>query len=113
MPQTLDIAIAASAEASPMIHSDRGFQYTSHEFKRKLALAGMTQSMSRVGKCIDNGPMESFWGTLKCEKYYLNKYETYDELSISIDEYISFYNVTRLQKRLNGLSPIEYRASAA
>jgi len=55
----------------PLIHSDRGFQYTSKDFKRIVETADMTQSMSRVGRCIDNGPIESFWGTLKCEKYYL------------------------------------------
>lgn len=97
----------------PLIHSDRGFQYTSHGFKRRIDKAEMTQSMSRVGRCIDNGPMESFWGTLKCEKYYLQKYETFEELSKAIEEYISFYNYNRYQKRLNGFSPMEYRAKAA
>ncbi len=57
-----------------MLHSDRGFQYTSLKFK-ELFSRKLTQSMSRVGRCIDNGPMEGFWGTLKCEKYYLNKYK--------------------------------------
>lgn len=51
----------------------------------------MTQSMSRVGRCIDNGPIESFWGTLKCEKYYLHKYNSYEELKLAIDDYIHFY----------------------
>ncbi|WP_155722866.1 IS3 family transposase, partial [Clostridium sporogenes] len=88
-------------------------QYTSYGFKRKLDEAQMTQSMSRVGKCIDNGPMEAFWGTLKCEKYYLHKYHTYEELTNAINEYIIFYNTKRLQKRLNGLSPLEFRALAA
>jgi putative transposase len=55
----------------------------------------MTHSMSRVGKYIDNGPMESFWGTLKSEKYYLHKYETFEELSKAMDEYIYFYNHDR------------------
>ena len=90
----------------PLIHSDRGFQYTSHGFKRRIDKAEMTQSMSRVGRCIDNGPMESFWGTLKCEKYYLHKYETFEELSNAIKKYINFYNHDRYQKRLNGLSPM-------
>ncbi|NRT61719.1 transposase InsO family protein [Clostridium saccharoperbutylacetonicum] len=111
--KTLDLALTASPGAKPILHSDRGFQYTSYGFKRKLTLAEMTQSMSRVGKCIDNGPMEAFWGILKCEKYYLYKYDTYDELSNAIDDYISFYNNKRLQKRLNGLSPLEFRALAA
>jgi putative transposase len=111
--QTLDQAIELLKEEHPLIHSDRGFQYTSHGFKRRVDQAQMTQSMSRVGRCIDNGPMESFWGTLKCEKYYLHKYETFEDLSRAIDEYIHFYNYERYQKRLNGLSPIEYRAEAA
>ncbi|WP_236907521.1 IS3 family transposase [Clostridium saccharobutylicum] len=110
---TLDLALTASPGARPMLHSDRGFQYTSYGFKRKLILAEITQSMSRVGKCLDNGPMEAFWGMLKCEKYYLNKYNTYEELSSAIDEYIDFYNTKRLQKKLNGLSPLEFRALAA
>ncbi|GIP52966.1 hypothetical protein J42TS3_20010 [Paenibacillus vini] len=73
---TLDKAREAAPDAKPMLHSDRGFQYTSRAFKRKLDKANMTQSMSRVGRCIDNGPMEAFWGTLKCEMYYLNTYRT-------------------------------------
>ena len=81
-------------------------------FKRKINKAEMVQSMSRVGRCIDNGPMEAFWGTLKSEKYYLNKYSTFEELKNDIEEYIRFYNYERLQKRLNGLSPLEYRANA-
>ncbi|MBP3361610.1 MAG: integrase core domain-containing protein [Clostridia bacterium] len=46
----------------------------------------MTRSMSRVGKCIDNGPMEGFWGILKTEMYYLNHFETYEELKKAIAE---------------------------
>lgn len=111
--KTLDQATVLLNGEHPLIHSDRGFQYTSKGFKRKIDAAEMTQSMSRVGRCIDNGPMESFFGTLKCEKYYLHKYKTFEELSTAIDEYIHFYNHERYQKRLNGLSPMEYRAKAA
>ncbi|KAB2336749.1 IS3 family transposase [Cytobacillus depressus] len=111
--KTLEQAISILTVERPIIHSDRGFQYTSHGFKRRIDAAKMTQSMSRVGRCIDNSPMESFWSTLKCEKYYLSKYETFEELSFAIDEYIHFYNHNRYQKRLNGLSPIEYRTKAA
>lgn len=57
--------------------------------------------------------MKVFWGTLKCEKYNLNKYSTFDELKKAIEEYIHFYNQKRLQKRLNSFSPIEYRTKAA
>lgn len=111
--KTLDQATALLNGDRPLIHSDRGFQYTSRGFKRKINTAKMKQSMSRVGRCIDNGPMESFWGTLKCEKYYRRKFKTFEELSLAIDEYIHFYNHDRYQKRLNGLSPMEYRAKAA
>ncbi len=57
----LEEAIKNNPKAKPLIHSDRGYQYTSYGFKRMLELQGMTQSMSRPGKCIDNCPMESFW----------------------------------------------------
>jgi putative transposase len=111
--KTLDLALEANPGATPLLHSDRGFQYTSPAFKKKIEKAEMIQSMSRVGRCIDNGPMEAFWGTLKCEKYYLNKYTSFEELKKDIEDYIKFYNQERLQKRLNGLSPLEYRAKAA
>ena len=66
--------------------------------------------MSRVGRCIDNGPMEAFWGNLKSEMYYLRKFSTFEELEQAIDEYIKFYNTKRLQKKLKGMTPIEYRS---
>ncbi len=111
--QTLDLALEAAPSSTPMIHSDRGFQYTSWGFKKKLEAHGMTQSMSRVGKCIDNGPMEGFWGTIKCEKYYLHKYQIFEVLKKDIDSYIYFYNYERLQAKLNSLSPMEVRIKAA
>ena len=62
---TFDDAIAKNPDAHPLCHSGRGYQYTNRTFHSKLEKAGITQSMSRVGKCIDNGPMEGFWGILK------------------------------------------------
>lgn len=111
--ETLESALQTAPKSQPLLHSDRGFQYTSMHFKKMLDDAKLTQSMSRVGCCIDNGPMESFWGTLKCEKYYLHTYRTFEELQKDIDEYIEFYNNERLQAKLNGLSPIEFRTKAA
>jgi transposase InsO family protein len=111
--KTLDLALQAAPGSTPMLHSDRGFQYTSWGFKKRLESHGLTQSMSRVGKCIDNGPMEGFWGTLKCEKYYLHKYQTLEDLTKDIDNYIYFYNYERLQAKLNSLSPMEVRTKAA
>lgn len=106
---TLDLAVEANPNASPLFHSDRGFQYTNKHFKIKLDTIGAKQSMSRVSRCIDNGPMEGFWGIIKSEMYYLEKFHTFEELKIAIDEYINFYNMRRLQKNLKGLTPIEYR----
>jgi putative transposase len=68
--------------------------------------------MSRVGSCIDNAPMESFWSTLKVERYYLHHYNTFEELVEDLTAYIHFYNEERLQAKFNGLSPIEYRTKA-
>lgn len=107
---TFDLATKNNPTAKPLFHSDRGFQYTSKIFKAKLDNIPATQSMSRIGRCIDNGPMEGFWGTLKSEMYYLRKFKTFDELKIAIDNYIDFYNNVRLQKKLKGLSPMEYRS---
>lgn len=111
--QTLELALQTNPGSMPLLHSDRGFQYTSLTFKKLLDDNKLTQSMSRIGRCIDNGPMESFWGTLKCEKYYLHTYRTFEELKTDIDDYIHFYNYERLQAKLNGLSPMEFRTKAA
>jgi transposase InsO family protein len=100
-------------KAKPIFHSDRGFQYTSNIFKSKIEEAGMIQSMSRVGKCIDNGPMEGFFGTLKTEMFYGKKFKTLEELREKIIEYIKFYNEGRFQKRLGCMAPLEYRNHAS
>jgi putative transposase len=86
--------------------------YTSHAFKRRIDKQGMTHIMSRVGRCIDNGPMESFWSALKSEMYYLKKFSTYEELTTAIEDYIQFYNIERLQEKRKGISPLEYRTHA-
>lgn len=69
----------------------------------------MTQSLSRVGRCIDNGHMDGFWGIIKCEMYYLGKFKDYDCLSTAIENYIYFYNYQRRQKKLNKMAPMAYR----
>ena len=107
--ETFDLAMEKFPDAKPIFHSDRGFQYTSKIFKLKLDEAGMIQSMSRVGKCIDNGPIEAFWGTLKSEMFYGIKFDGLDDLQSKIEEYIYYYNNERLQCKLKGMTPIEYR----
>ena len=106
---TFDMAIKLYPHAKPLFHSDRGFQYTSKVFKSKLDTQGMIQSMSRVGRCIDNGPMEAFWGTLKAEMYYLRRFESYESLKTAIEQYIAFYNNGRYQEKIGGLAPLELR----
>lgn len=110
--ETYEKAIKNNLGATPILHSDRGFQYTSKVFQSKLKEANITQSMSRVGRCIDNGPTEGFWGIIKSEMYYLNKYHSHKELKEAIENYINFYNNERLQARFNDKTPMEVRTEA-
>lgn len=105
-------AIANNPDASPMIHSDRGYQYTSFAYQSILKKQGCKRSMSRVSRCLDNAPMEGFWGILKSELIYLSKFETEMELREGLDEYIEFYNNERYQAKLKNMTPMEYRSHA-
>ncbi len=110
--KTIKEAFRNNPGASPLVHSDRGYQFTSPSFKRILDSHNSVQSMSRVGHCIDNGPIEGFWGIIKSEMYNLNTFESYQDLKEAIDEYIDFYNNGRLQKRFNNQAPLKVRAQA-
>lgn len=114
--ETFNRAVTENPDAHPLFHSDRGFQYTNHTFHSMIVSAGMTQSMSRVAKCIDNGPMEGFWGILKRERYYGKRFTSREELVSMIDTYITYYNNRRLQRKLGVLTPMEkhtsYKAAA-
>ena len=105
--KTFDKAVQAAPDAHPLLHSDRGFQYTNRAFHHKLVQAGMTQSMSRVAHCIDNGPMEGFWGILKRERYYGRRFTCKRELVQMIETYIHYYNTRRVQRNLGVLTPME------
>ena len=111
--ETFDEATNLYPNAKPIFHSDRGFQYTNKVFHQKLVDAGMIQSMSRVGRCLDNAPMEGWWGILKSEMYYLKKFTSRESLVSAIDNYIHFYNTRRYQKRLNCMTPCEYYFATA
>jgi len=110
--KTYELAISLNPGAKPILHSDRGFQFTSKVFQAKLKDAGITQSMSRVGKCIDNGPVEGFWGIIKSEMYYLNDFYSFDELKEAVEKYIKFYNYERLQERFHDMAPMTVRSEA-
>lgn len=105
--KTFDRAVKANPDAHPLFHSDRGYQYTSRAFHQKLIEAEMKQSMSRVAHCIDNGPMEGFWGILKRERYYGRRFTGKLELLQMIIRYIRYYNTRRVQRNLGVLTPME------
>ena len=67
----------------------------------------MRQSMSRVAHCIDNGPMEGFWGILKRECYYGKRFTSKQALIQTIESYIRYYNTRRVQRNLGVLTPME------
>lgn len=106
--ETFDQAVKVEPEAHPLFHSDRGFQYTSQAFYNRLKKHHMKQSMSRVGHCIDNGPMEGFWGILKREMYYGKRFTDREELIKEVCDYIDYYNNERLQRKLHVMTPIEF-----
>jgi transposase InsO family protein len=91
-----------------MLHSDQGFHYTHPNFIQKLKDLKITQSMSRKGNCLDNAPIESFFGHLKDELDYLNC-DTFEELEKKVNEYIYDYNNNRYQWNLKKMTPVQYR----
>lgn len=91
-----------------MIHSDQGVHYTHSLYSNTLKELGITQSMSRKGICIDNAPIESFFGHMK-DEINLKECETYEELKIMIDNYMYFYNNKRYQWNLKKMTPTQYR----
>lgn len=105
---TFDQAVALEPEAHPIFHSDQGFQYTHVKFFNRIKKAEMIQSMSRAGKCTDNGPMEGFWGILKRENYYGRKFTSREELVTMISDYMTYYNTGRYQRKLAVMTPMEY-----
>jgi transposase InsO family protein len=92
-----------------MLHSDRGSQYCSNNYRYILNQFGMIQSMSRKGNCYDNAPIESFWGTLKLELIYQRRFETRSQATREITEYIEmFYNRQRRHSSLGNISPAAF-----
>lgn len=94
-------------------HSDRGTQYASKAYRRRLKKAGMICSMSRKGNCYDNAAMESFWHSLKVEWLFDFEFETRWEALREIRSYIDgFYNRERRHSSLGYISPIEMERKA-
>jgi putative transposase len=102
-----------------ILHSDQGWQYQMKQYRRLLQDKGIIQSMSRkdlrlriktvVFTIKSNAVIGTFFGILKSELFYLNKYESISQLKKDIKEYLEYYNNERIKKDLSGMSPIEYR----
>ena len=91
-----------------MIHSDQGFHYTNPTYIKMIKDLGMTQSMSRKGNCIDNAPIESFFGHMKDDIDYKDCRSS-EELKVLVDKYMYNYNNTRYQWKLKKMTPVQYR----
>ncbi len=91
-----------------IIHSDQGYQYTNPSFIRLLKSTNIKQSMSRRGNCLDNAPIESFFGHFK-DLIEIRKCKSFDEVEKEVNKTISYYNNERPQKALNKKPPVEYR----
>ena len=92
-----------------ILHSDQGWQYQMKSYQNLLKAKGITQSMSRKATCLDNAVAENFFGLLKTELFYLEKFDSIDQLEKAIVDYIDYYNNRRIKLKLNGLSPVQYR----
>jgi len=116
---TLDIALDPLKEAISVvekhakyrttIHSDQGWHYQYNSWVKTLKKHKIFQSMSRKGNCIDNSPMENFFGILKQEMYYGEERVAYSTLKKRIEDYIDYYNNKRIKTKLSVLSPVNYR----
>lgn len=114
--QTIELAIgelpqiiarkSARIRRKIIVHSDQGFQYTSHQYRKALESLDVRLSMSRKGTCLDNAPIESFFGHLKDEAEY-KSCKTFKELRKCVQTYIKYYNYERPQWGLKQKTPAE------
>ena len=98
--------------AAPILHSDQGWQYQHKLYQRKLAEYGIVQSMSRKGNCLDNAVMENFFGLLKSELLYLQKFDSMEHFKSELIDYLDYYNNRRIKVKLKGLPPAIHRQQA-
>ena len=110
----LDKAFIKTANSKGVIlHSDQGWQYQMKQYQHYLQKKGVIQSMSRKGNCLDNAVMENFFGHLKSELFYLQKFDNVEHFIKELHEYIYYYNNDRIKVKLKGLSPVKYRLQMA
>lgn len=106
--KTVDRLQSLDLPPDALIHSDQGFHYTNPLYIEKIKHLQIIQSMSRKGNCIDNAPMESFFGHLKDELEF-KSCATFQELTIKVNEYMQYYNQHRYQWGLKKMTPVLYR----
>lgn len=106
--KTLDKLAEKTTNTTAIIHSDQGIHYTSKVYRDKLKEIGLEGSMSRRGRCVDNAPIETFFGHMKDEINF-KQIETYQEVVETIEKYIYNYNNSRPQWTLKKMTPVEYR----
>lgn len=99
------------SDATPIFHSDQGWQYQHSEYQRYLQEHNIIQSMSRKGNCMDNGAMENFFGRLKVEMFYGETFSSTDEFIRCLKDYIDYYNNERIILKLK-MSPVKYRTQS-
>ena len=95
-----------------IFHSDQGWQYQHRRYQRMLREKGIRQSMSRKGNCLDNAVIENFFGLLKSELLYLQKFESLEQFKQELVEYLDYYNNRRIKAKLKGLPPALHRQQA-
>ena len=110
---SLHEAIATHTPAPGLlVHTDQGLHYQHSSWRTKLVAHHAVQSMSRKGNCFDNAVMENFFGHLKAEMYHGEHFATVDDFLHQLDTYMTYYNTQRVQERLEGMTPMEYRNHA-
>ena len=105
---TEKVKIIAERNA-PILHTDQGWQYQHPDFTNFLSDCGIVHSMSRKGNCIDNAPVESFFGRFKTEFYYGRRFANSNDFIKELRNYIQWFNHGRIKIGLEGLSPTDYR----
>ena len=113
--EALNMAIFSRKPGKGLIvHSDKGSQYASYDYRALLLKHGFRQSMGSTGDCYDNAVMESFFHTMKTEWVFFEKYQTRSQAKTSLFDYIeTFYNRERRHSTLNYLSPLGYEQKFA
>ena len=109
----LEKAFEAIPDGTDLIlHSDQGWQYQHKQYQRMLRKKGIRQSMSRKGNCLDHAVMENFFGLLKSELLYLQKFESLEHFKLELVDYLDYYNNRRIKAKLKGLPPAIHRQQA-